>query len=149
MIFHFGNYLPLRSSISPQNQAQFQWFLIPWKYFEVLFHSLPFSPISIINSSSDLIKFEEIIINFLISLLIRPLFTIIPLNSKYIRQIGKFGLCFDMRSCEIDDLAFSSRQYTHLHSHLISIIFLKYPTSEARLHATEAIISGSTYFTKS
>ena len=55
---------------------------IPWKRFEVLFHNLLFSPISIINSLLDLIKFEEIIINFLISLWIQPLFTIIPLNSN-------------------------------------------------------------------
>ena len=87
-----------------------RWFLIPWKQFEVLFHNLPFSPIFIINSSSDLIKFEEIIINFLISLWIRHLFIIIPLNLRYFYQIGKFGLCFDMRPCEIDDLGVSARQ---------------------------------------
>ena len=84
--------------------------LIPWKRFEVLFHNLPFSPIYIIDLSSDLINFKEIIINFLISLWIRPLFTIIPLNSRYFHQIGNFGLCFDTRLCEIDDLMVSARQ---------------------------------------
>ena len=33
-----------------------------------------------------------------------------PLNSLLIRQFGKFGLIFDTRPCEIDDLAVSSRQ---------------------------------------
>ena len=33
--------------------------MIPWNHLEVLFHNLPFSPISIIDSLSDLIKFEE------------------------------------------------------------------------------------------
>ena len=33
--------------------------MIPWNRLEVLFHNLPFSPISIIDSLSDLIKFEE------------------------------------------------------------------------------------------
>ena len=77
---------------------------------EVLFHNLPFSPIAIINSSFDLINFEENIKNFLISLWIQPLFTIIPLNSLLNHQIGKFGNIFDMRACEIDDLAGPSRQ---------------------------------------
>ena len=113
-IYDFKKFSPLRSSISLQNQDQFWWFFIPWKRFEVLFHNSPFYPISIINSSSDLIKFEEIIINFLISPCIRPLFTIIPLNSRYFHQISKFGLCFDTRPCEIDDLAVSSRQPTSL-----------------------------------
>ena len=40
---------------------------------------------------------------------IQPLFTIIPLNSQIIPQIGKFGLIFDTRPCEIDDIAVSSR----------------------------------------
>ena len=43
---------------------------------------------------------------------IRPLFTIIPFNSLLIPQIGKFGLIFDTRPCEIDDLAVSSRHLT-------------------------------------
>ena len=67
-------------------------------------------PVSIINSSSDLIKFEENIRNFPISLWIRPLFIIIPLNSRYFHQIGKFGLCFDSRPCVIDDLVVLFRQ---------------------------------------
>ena len=41
---------------------------------------------------------------------IRPVFTIIPLNSLLIPQIGKFGIISDTRPCEIDDLAVSSRQ---------------------------------------
>ena len=40
---------------------------------------------------------------------IRPLFTIIPLNSLLIPQIGKFGIIFDAIPREIDDLAVSSR----------------------------------------
>ena len=47
---------------------------------------------------------------YLNSLWIRPVFTIIPLNSLLIPQIGKFGIIFDTRPCEIDDLAVSSRQ---------------------------------------
>ena len=65
MIFDSKIFSPLRISISPRNQVQIRWFLIPWNRFEVLFHNLPFSPISIINSSSDLIKFEEYIKNSL------------------------------------------------------------------------------------
>ena len=56
-------------------------------------------------------NFEEYIKNFLISLWIRPLFTIIPLNSHYFHQIGKFGNFFYTRLCEIDDLTVSSRQF--------------------------------------
>ena len=41
------------------------------------------------------------------------LFTIIPLNSNHFHQIGKFGIIFDTRPCEIDDLTVSSR-----HAHL-------------------------------
>ena len=40
---------------------------------------------------------------------IRPLFTIIPFNSIYFHQIGKFGIIFDMSPCEINDLAVSTR----------------------------------------
>ena len=50
-----------------------------WNRLQVLFHKIPFSPISITDSSFDLIKFEEIIKNFPNSLWIRPIFTIIPL----------------------------------------------------------------------
>ena len=42
---------------------------------------------------------------------IRPVFTIIRLNSLLIPQIGKFGIIFDTRPCEIDDLAVSSRHW--------------------------------------
>ena len=115
MILNFKNLSLFWSSISPRNQSQIRWFFILWKHFEVLFHNLLFPPISIINSSSNLIKFEEIIINFLIFLWIWPLFTIIPLNSNYFHQIGKFGLCFDTRPCEIDDLSVSARQQVTWH----------------------------------
>ena len=59
---------------------------------------------------SDLINFEENIKNFLISLWIRPLFTIIPLNSLLNHEIGKFRNIFDTRPHEIDDLAVPSCQ---------------------------------------
>ena len=36
--------------------------------------------------------------------------TIIPFNSRYFHQIGKFGIIFDMRPCEIDDFMVLSRQ---------------------------------------
>ena len=62
-------------------------------------------------SHSDLINFEDYIKKFLISLWIRPLFTIIPFNSIHFHQIGKFGIIFDRIPCEIYDLAVSSRQY--------------------------------------
>ena len=39
-----------------------------------------------------------------------PLFTSIPLNLLLIPKISKLGFIFDTRSCEIDDLAVSSRQ---------------------------------------
>ena len=110
MIYNSKNFSPLRSSISPRKQDHFQWILIMWIRFEVLFHNLPFSPSSIINSSSDLIEFEENIKNFLISVWIRPLFTIIPLNSLLNHQIGKFRNIFDTRPCEINDLMVSSCQ---------------------------------------
>ena len=101
---------PLRISISPWNQIQIRWFLIPWNRFEVLFNNLPFSPTSIINFLSDLINFEDYIKKFLISLWIRPLFTIIPFNLIHFHQIGKFEIIFDAIPCEINDLAVSSRQ---------------------------------------
>ena len=69
-----------------------------------------FSLISHLNSSSNLTKFQNISQKYLNSLWIRPLFTIIPFNSLLIPQIGKFGIIFDMRQCEIDDLAVSSCQ---------------------------------------
>ena len=75
----------------------------------IIYH---FFSISTIDLSSDLINFEENIRNFLISLWIRPLFTIIPLTSNYFHQIGKFEIIFDTRPCEIDDLAVSSRHET-------------------------------------
>ena len=40
---------------------------------------------------------------------IRPIFTIIPLNSSEFPKIGKFGIIFDAIPLEIDDLAVSSR----------------------------------------
>ena len=66
MISSSENFSPLWSSISPWNQVQIRWFLISWNRFEVLFHNLPSSPISIINSSFDLINFEEYVKKFLI-----------------------------------------------------------------------------------
>ena len=61
------------------------------------------------NSLFDLINFKEYIKNFLFSLWIRPLFTIIPFNSMHFHQICKFRNIFDMRPCEINDLAVASR----------------------------------------
>ena len=84
--------------------------MIPWNRFEVYFHKIPFSPISTINFSSDLIKFEEYVKEFLNSLWIRPIFTIIPLNSSEFPKIGKFGIIFDAIPLAIDDLAVSFRQ---------------------------------------
>ena len=74
------------------------------------FHKIPFSPISTINFSSDLIKFEEYVKKLLNSLWIRPIFTIVPLNSSEFPKIGKFGIIFDAIPLAIDDLAVSSRQ---------------------------------------
>ena len=108
------NFSPLQISISPRNQVQIQRFLIPWIRFEVIFLNPPFSLISHLNSSSNLTKFQKISRKYLNSLWIRPVFTIIPLNSLLIPQIGKFGIIFDTRPCEIDDLAVSSRQSHHL-----------------------------------
>ena len=71
---------------------------------------MPFSPISSIDFSSDLIKFEDYVKKLLNSLWIRPIFTIIPLNSWLILKIGKFGIIFDAILREIDDLAVSFRQ---------------------------------------
>ena len=85
---------------------------MPWNRFEVYFIKIPFSPISSINFSSDLIKFEEHVKKILNSLWIRPIFTIIPLNSSEFPKIGKFGIIFDAIPLEIDDLAVSSRQCT-------------------------------------
>ena len=101
---------PLQFAISPRNQVQIRWFLIPWIRFEVIFVNPPFSLSSHLNSSSNLTKFEKISQKYLNSLWIRPLFAIISFNSLFIPQIGKFGLIFDTRPCEIDDLAVSSRQ---------------------------------------
>ena len=86
--------------------------MIPWNRFEVFFLKIPFSLISHLNSSSNLTKFQKISRKYLNSLWIRPVFTIIPLNSLLIPQIGKFGIIFDTRPCEIDDLAVSSRQWS-------------------------------------
>ena len=61
-----------------------------------------------------MIKFEDYVKKFLNSLWIRPIFTIIPLNSSEFLKIGKFGIIFDAISREIDDLAVSSRQMAPL-----------------------------------
>ena len=42
---------------------------------------------------------------------IRPLFPIVPFNLIYFHQIGKFGIIFDTRPCEINDLEVPSRQF--------------------------------------
>ena len=55
-------------------------------------------------------KFEEYVKKLLNSLWIRPIFTIIPLNSSEFPKIGKFGIIFDAIPLAIDDLAVSSRQ---------------------------------------
>ena len=62
------------------------------------------------NFSSNLIKFEDYVKKFLNSLWIRPIFTIVPLNSSEFLKIGKFGIIFDAIQREINDLAVSSRQ---------------------------------------
>ena len=41
---------------------------------------------------------------------IQPLFTIIPLNSRYLHQNGKFGFIFDTNRCAINDRIDSFRQ---------------------------------------
>ena len=117
MISIFRIFAPLRILISPRNQVQIGRFLIPWNRFEVYFLKIPFSPISTMNFSSDLIKFEDYIKKLLNSLWIRPVFTIIPLNSIHFHQIGKFGIIFDAIPLEIDDLAVSSRQCTKKKHH--------------------------------
>ena len=89
-----------------------------WNRLEVLFHNIPFPPISIIDSLLNFIKFEKIIRNFPSSLWIRPIFTIIPLNSRYFHEIGKFKIIFDTRICEIDDLTISIRHILDLRSFL-------------------------------
>ena len=62
-----------------------------WIRLWVLFPKISNCRIYIIISSSDLIKFKEIMKNFPNSLWIWPLFTIIPLNSWFNIKIGKFG----------------------------------------------------------
>ena len=112
MIFIFGKFTYVHLMSSLQNQIQIEWFLIPWILLHVLFHKISIFPISIIDSSFDLIKFEEIIKNFPISLLIRPLFTIIPLNSWINLEIAKFGIYFDSWPCVSIDHSISIRQFT-------------------------------------
>ena len=127
MISTFQNFSPLRNSISPRNQIQIQWFLIPWNRFKVYFLKISISPISTINFLSDLIKFEDYVKKLLNSLWIRPLFTIIPLNSWLILKIGKFGIIFDAIPREIDDLEVSSRHVSckgesYMYMYLCNII---------------------------
>ena len=114
LIFTPEIFSPLQILISPRNQVQIRRLLIPWNPFEVYFLKILFSLISTINFSSDLIKFEDYVKKFLNSLWIRPIFTIIPLNSSEFPKIGKFGIIFDGIPCEIDDLAVSSRQGSYL-----------------------------------
>ena len=114
MVFTLEIFSPLRILISPRNQVQIGRFWIPWNRFEVYFLKILFSPIFTINFLSDLIKFEDYVKKLLNSLWIRPVFTIIPLNSIHFHQIGKFGIIFDAMPREIDDLAVSSRQMAPL-----------------------------------
>ena len=121
--------------ISSRNQVRFWRFLIPWNWFEVYFLKIPFSPIFSINFSSDLIKFKEHVKKILNSLWIRPIFTIIPLNSSEFPKIGKFGIIFDAIPLKIDNLAVSSRQSLHqldvsnafLYGDLIEQVFMEQP----------------------
>ena len=113
MILTSENFSPLQIWISPRNQVQIRWFLIPWIRFEVIFLNPPFSLISHLNSSSNLTKLQKISRKYLNSLWIRPLFTIIPFNSLLIPQISKFGLIFNAIPREIDDLAVSSRHVAY------------------------------------
>ena len=103
------NFFPLPYLISPWLLIQIEWFLIPRIDLWVFFLKTPFSLISHLNSSSNLTKFQKISRKYLNSLWIQPVFTIIPLNSLLIPQTGKFGIIFDTRPCEIDDLVVSSR----------------------------------------
>ena len=112
MISSVQNFSPLRNLISPRNQVKIGRFLIPWNRFEVYFLKISFSPIYSIDFLSDLIKFEDYIKKLLNSLWIRPVFTIIPLNSIHFHQIGKFGIIFDAIPREIDDVAVSSRHHS-------------------------------------
>ena len=112
VILCFEKITSLQSSISPRNQSQIHWFFILWISLQALFHKILFSPISIIDSLSDLIQFKEIIRNFPTSMWIWPIFTIIPLNLWIILKIGKFGLFFDTRPCVFNDLAVLSREQT-------------------------------------
>ena len=77
-IYIFRKYPFDQSSISPQNQSQIHWFLISWIRLQVLFHKISLSPIFVIDSLSDLIKFEEIIKNFPNSLWIRHYLALYP-----------------------------------------------------------------------
>ena len=114
MISSVRNFSPLRNLIYLRNQVQIGRLLIPWNQFEVYFLKILFFPISSIDFLSDLIKFEDYIKKLLNSLWIRPVFTIIPLNSIHFHQIGKFGIIFDAIPREIDDLAVSSREMAPL-----------------------------------
>ena len=118
----FRKFTFLQSLISTRNQSQIHWFLIPWIRLQVLFHKISIFPISITDSLFDLIKFEEIIQNFPYSLWIRPLFTIIPLNSWIILKICKFGLYFYAWPRIFNDHSVSSRQGPKISMKMLSII---------------------------
>ena len=68
------------SLIFPQIMIQIEQFFILWIRLQVFFLNIVKSLISHLNLSSDLIKFQEHPKNFLISLWIQPLFTIILTN---------------------------------------------------------------------
>ena len=71
-------------------------------------------------------KFEDYIKKFLISLWIRPWFTIMPLNSSEFPKIGKFGIIFEAIPREIDNLAVSSRHMYNRHVFFIFSFLLLY-----------------------
>ena len=104
MILFFRNFSPIHLMISPQNQIHIQLFFIPWIRLWVLFPKISNCLLSIHISSFNLIKFEEIIRNYLNSFWIQPLFTTIPLNLWLVLKIGEFGIYFHSWLCVFNDL---------------------------------------------
>ena len=118
MIFNVRNFLSSSNFDFSAKSSPNSMILDSVDFFEVIFLNPQFSLISHINSSSNLTKFQKISRKYLNSLWIRSLFTIIPLNSLLNPQIGKFGIIFDTRPCEINDLAVSSREMAPLSGNL-------------------------------
>ena len=79
-----------------------------------------------------MIKFEEHVKKILNSMWIRPIFTIIPLNSSEFPKIGKFGIIFDAILLEIDDLAVLSRHFSShsLNSRMNLLIQIPFHTAK-------------------